>query len=197
MLTSFPCPRGATAKIAKRFIRQPRPVGSKKFEKTYGMPSTHSCSIAFFGTYLTLASLCLPFHPRLLSLLPNANHLVEQRATALAVRWSLAVLWTTAAASVCWSRVKLGHHTPAQVLVGALLGSVIALIWLSLWLGSDDYPFLRQSVVSAAGFKAYGPALERAAEDATFALLEAYEARSLDPLRPVLKLSRAPPHDSL
>jgi hypothetical protein len=31
---------GLTAKGLKRCIRQPRPVGAKKYEKTYGMPST-------------------------------------------------------------------------------------------------------------------------------------------------------------
>jgi dolichyldiphosphatase len=203
---SFP-----TAKILKRFIRQPRPVGAKKFEKTYGMPSTHSSSIAFFATYLSLSSLLLPLHPRVTSLLPfydrfstlssalgpgAAQHAfwrhfageLGQRGTRIA----LAGFFLAGGASVCWSRVRLGHHTRAQVLVGASLGSAIALGWMSLWLGVDGWSSLTgrdlQKLLfesSSVGRQAPGwllrgvkePAMvwERAVEDSLFVVIEAWK----------------------
>ncbi|KAI8452769.1 hypothetical protein BY996DRAFT_3068989 [Phakopsora pachyrhizi] len=39
------------------------------------------------------------------------------------------------AGCVCWSRVKLGHHTPIQVIVGALIGGLIGWIWFGIWSG--------------------------------------------------------------
>ncbi|KNZ47496.1 hypothetical protein VP01_635g7 [Puccinia sorghi] len=59
----------AAAKILKRCIKQPRPTESTK--KSFGMPSTHSSSITFYGVYLLLACLLLPIHQRMTSLLPG------------------------------------------------------------------------------------------------------------------------------
>ncbi|GAA6046449.1 hypothetical protein JCM3770_004929 [Rhodotorula araucariae] len=208
-----------SAKILKRFIRQPRPVGARKFDKTYGMPSTHSSSIAFFGTYLSLSSLLLPLHPRVTSLLPfwdRFSTLAEtlgpgaaqasfwrycagawgQRAT----RTVLALFFLGGTASVCWSRVRLGHHTRAQVVAGASLGALIALAWMSLWLGVDGWSALAGCNLGKAldGLGRVGaatpewllhgvkePALvwERAAEDAAFVALEAWKERRWDALR--------------
>lgn len=167
-LTSTP------AKLLKRFIRQPRPVGAKKFERTYGMPSTHSSSIAFFGTYLSLSSLLLPRHPRVTDLLPFWSSLGElgQQTT----RVGLAGVWIAGAGTVCWSRVRLGHHTPAQVLVGATLGSAVAVVWLSLWVGLKEVGVLREMEGMPGwlwdGFKEQGILWERAVEDAIFAAVE-------------------------
>ncbi|GJN89748.1 hypothetical protein Rhopal_002737-T1 [Rhodotorula paludigena] len=208
-----------SAKLLKRCIRQPRPVGAKKYEKTYGMPSTHSASIAFFGTYLSLSSLLLPLHPRVTSLLPfwdrfapladalgpNAAHQSFWRHFAgawgqRATRFALAAFFIAGSASVCWSRVRLGHHTRAQVLAGAGLGSTIALAWMSLWLGVDGWGTLvgRDLRHALQGLGSIGkavpdallhgvkePALvwERAAEDATFVALEAWKERRWDALR--------------
>ncbi|GAA5823664.1 hypothetical protein JCM11251_000717 [Rhodosporidiobolus azoricus] len=210
-----------SAKLLKKCIRQPRPVGAKKYQKTYGMPSTHSSSIAFFGTYLSLSSLLLPLHPRVTALLPFydrfsslastlgpgaaqssfwAKHFVGvfgQRAT----RVGLAAFFLAGTASVCWSRVRLGHHTKAQVLVGAGLGSTVALAWMSLWLGADGLSTLTRrdlhrilvergaaigwSVPSwlLTGLKAPAMVWERAAEDACFVLMEAWKDMSWEELK--------------
>ncbi|KAM0746400.1 PAP2-domain-containing protein, partial [Meredithblackwellia eburnea MCA 4105] len=176
-----------SAKILKRFIRQPRPLGAKKYEKTYGMPSTHSSSIAFFGVYLSLSSLLLPLHPRVTSLLPFWDTLalraIEQGPSLISnfghwgTRTLLAVFWISAAASVCWSRVRLGHHTPPQVLAGAALGSVVAVIWLSMWLGLEETGLatllnpggkINASILPSwisTGVKQRGLVVERAVED--------------------------------
>ncbi|KAK4702307.1 dolichyldiphosphatase, partial [Phenoliferia sp. Uapishka_3] len=179
-----------SAKILKLFIRQPRPAGARKFEKTYGMPSTHSSSIAFFGVYLSLSTLLLPLHPRVTSLLPFWDFLAT-RAVAEGpshlVRWGqmgtravLAFIWVAGAGSVCWSRVRLGHHTRAQVLAGIALGSTVAVVWLGLWLGGEQ---LGLSVKSgwpswvAGGVRQRAFVLERVVEDAATVLLEAWRSK--------------------
>lgn len=60
-----------TAKILKRCIKQPRPTESTK--KSFGMPSTHSSSITFYGVYLLLVCLLLPIHQKMTSLLPGTR----------------------------------------------------------------------------------------------------------------------------
>ncbi|GAA6061391.1 hypothetical protein JCM10212_000651 [Sporobolomyces blumeae] len=148
-----------TAKLLKKCIKQPRPEGAKKYERTYGMPSTHSSSIAFFGVYLSLISVLLPLNPRFTSLIPLYDqHVSRIVATSepktsipgslatsspspsrpLAehvVRFALASFFVLGSSSVCWSRVRLGHHTRLQVIAGATLGGAIALAWLTAWIG--------------------------------------------------------------
>lgn len=97
------------------------------------MPSTHSSAIAFFGTYLSLISLSLPFHPRL----PFLDFFARLVGSEDALRYAMAAVWIGGAASVCWSRVRLGHHTRAQVFVGAALGATVATVWLAGWMGTD------------------------------------------------------------
>ncbi|EST06663.1 Phosphatidic acid phosphatase type 2/haloperoxidase [Kalmanozyma brasiliensis GHG001] len=118
-----------TAKGLKRVIKQPRPPGSK-VKKTSGMPSTHSSTISFMGTYILLSSLLLPLHPSL--------HL----GSGAAARDNMAHIWialvgVVAPVLVMWSRVQLGVHTPAQTLVGAALGVVKACLWFTAWNGTQ------------------------------------------------------------
>ncbi|KAI8384225.1 PAP2 superfamily-domain-containing protein [Radiomyces spectabilis] len=108
------------AKILKHIVRQPRPQGSNKRSKkswssAYGMPSSHSQAIAFFTVYI---------------------HLLITTSTAFTypvVTWLCLGCAHTFAFAVIWSRVRLRHHTPAQVLVGTLLGISMAYIWFTLW----------------------------------------------------------------
>ena len=192
--------------MLKRCIRQPRPAGARNVDKTYGMPSTHSSSIAFFGVYLSLSTLLLPLHPRVTSLLPywdslaaralveGPDHLVRygQQGTRIA----LALVWLAGAASVCWSRVRLGHHTPAQVLAGAALGSTVAVAWLALWLGAEQIGLVKRESWPAwvlGGVKQQGRVLESAGEDAGVVLLGAWRARDwakLNELRSIPLLSK-------
>jgi len=182
------------------------------------MPSTHSSSIAFFGTYLSLSSLLLPLHPRVTSLLPFWDRFASLQAALgpgaaqdsfwrhVASAWgqrvtrvALAGLFLAGTASVCWSRVRLGHHTRAQVVAGASLGSAIALGWMSLWLGIDGWSTLVgrdlgkvvQGVAGGraapqwlvGGFKEPALLWERAGEDAAWVLLEAWRERRWDALK--------------
>lgn len=189
-----------TAKILKKFIKQPRPVGARKYEKTYGMPSTHSSSISFFGTYLSLSSLLLPLHPRVTSLLPFYDTVFAPLGPGAVeasfwrsflshwgermTRIALAVFFLAGAGSVCWSRVRLGHHTRAQVIAGISLGSCVALFWMTLWLGIVDASklagFSSVSLESVApewlrlGAQDQARIWERAIEDAIFVGLDAW-----------------------
>jgi membrane-associated phospholipid phosphatase len=99
-----------SAKMLKKFWRQPRPVGSHL--SSFGMPSDHSMFTCFMAVYLIL-------------------HLREDTVAPRSFRVSsIALLVVTGA--VMYSRVYLLAHTVEQVLVGALLGSVLAFWWYRL-----------------------------------------------------------------
>ncbi|OAV97165.1 hypothetical protein PTTG_02754 [Puccinia triticina 1-1 BBBD Race 1] len=159
----------ATAKILKRCIKQPRPTESTK--KSFGMPSTHSSSITFYGIYLLLVCLLLPVHQRMTGLLPGSEvggrgggvqhtrtrnnekdvlsswaetlgseGIVEsgEESTSLPnaiLRLIYGSIFILIAVVVCWSRIKLGHHTHKQVIAGAAIGGLIGVIWFGIWTG--------------------------------------------------------------
>ncbi|KAI8354199.1 phosphatidic acid phosphatase type 2/haloperoxidase [Blakeslea trispora] len=96
------------AKVLKHLIKQPRPSTSVK-KVSYGMPSSHSTAISFFTAYLQCVVWATP-------------HFMTQIMMIVFHCFSLAVIW---------SRVRLGHHTAAQVMAGTALGIACAL--LSFW----------------------------------------------------------------
>lgn len=105
-----------TAKVLKRVLRQPRPVPVKqnpaiRIKQSYGMPSSHSLVMAYFAAYLTRAWLS---------------------SGGLVLFW-LALVTDAAAFAVMWSRIRLGHHSLAQVVVGFAIGTLLALTWHRLW----------------------------------------------------------------
>jgi dolichyldiphosphatase len=114
------------AKTLKRIIRQPRPAPLANSlvpqAKGYGMPSSHSQVVAYFGVYLQLLFMTSSQHP-LLSIL------------------SFIVL-NGFCISIYFSRVHLGNHSPAQVVVGGILGTLIAAAWFTLW-RKTIFPWLR------------------------------------------------------
>lgn len=97
------------------------------------MPSTHSSSIAFFGVYLSLCIWNLRPHPRFLP------HLLSRHGDSGDFSPFVRLLLTSGVAfgaiSVCWSRVRLTYHTPAQVLAGAGVGGTLAVLCFLLWQG--------------------------------------------------------------
>ncbi|KAI0356879.1 phosphatidic acid phosphatase type 2/haloperoxidase, partial [Trametes cingulata] len=112
-----------TVKILKRCFRQPRPVivnGRRK--KTYGMPSTHSATITYFATYITLACVYLPIHPSL-----PASPSISRFLPPLVV--------VPLASTIAVSRIWLGHHTWPQVAAGCAYGLLFAPVWFKLWTG--------------------------------------------------------------
>lgn len=104
-------------------------------------------------------------------------------------RFIFAMTALACAGAVMWSRVRLGHHTPNQVLAGATLGCLVAAAWFFFWVGlpspsSSRIPSLDDNTTDAGerkmvigGLKDTGEAVERAAEDAAYVLLEAWQTR--------------------
>ncbi|MBW0512789.1 hypothetical protein O181_052504 [Austropuccinia psidii MF-1] len=127
-----------TAKLLKKYIRQPRPNESNR--QTYGMPSTHSSSISFFAVYLFLSCLLLPVHYKIRSAFSFNHHQFNQdhwpiiqkfksdhwNTLEFLFRFLAGLGFVIMGGLVCWSRIKLGHHTPSQVVVGAMIGGTIA-----------------------------------------------------------------------
>ncbi|KAI9101206.1 dolichyldiphosphatase 1-like protein [Phlyctochytrium arcticum] len=97
---------------AKKIIREARPT--EYLGKGYGMPSSHAQFVSFFAVYLTIYSI--------------------RRLTFRNLAWkpliSLSVL--SLALLVAYSRVHLTYHSPRQVIVGIIVGSVFAGIWFAL-----------------------------------------------------------------
>ncbi|KAJ6596877.1 hypothetical protein DFH09DRAFT_1132998 [Mycena vulgaris] len=114
-----------SVKILKRGIRQPRPA-LRQTKKTYGMPSTHSATIAYYATFVPLASIYLPLHPSV-----PAGAMARVLVPAIVLPW---------AALIALSRVWLGHHTWPQVAVGCAYGVVFASVWFTMWTrGLNEY----------------------------------------------------------
>ena len=99
------------AKILKKIIKQPRPVGAPL--SSYGMPSDHSQFVAFTTMYLVHVLITRP----------------GLRKSALFVS---AVLMCTMSIAVFYSRVYLNAHTTEQVVVGAILGVVTGSLWYQM-----------------------------------------------------------------
>jgi dolichyldiphosphatase len=90
------------------------------------MPSTHSTALSFYLFYL------LPLAPLLASHLSTHLSSFLQRRVVVSpwlVRIGLGAYWIGG----LWSRVRLGYHTVAQVLVGAIFGGLLAAAWRWGW----------------------------------------------------------------
>ncbi|KAI0307736.1 hypothetical protein B0F90DRAFT_1807153 [Multifurca ochricompacta] len=110
-----------SVKAIKPFFRQTRPAQTtqRKQKQTYGMPSTHSATITFYGTYIPLACAWLPSHPSF----PQTS-LFRPLVLLVVVPWAFAI---------AGSRVWLGHHTVPQVAVGCAYGFAFSCVWFWLW----------------------------------------------------------------
>lgn len=102
----------------KRILKEERPKVMQG--KGYGMPSSHAQFVAFFSVSLGLFLL--------------GRHRPKGRSEShtplsLGSRVVLSMLALAAAGTVAWSRIYLSYHTPKQVAVGLLAGSVIAVGW--------------------------------------------------------------------
>ena len=84
--------------------------------KGYGMPSSYAQFLFFFSTSLTLFLLFRRSPSSTVSFIPNA-------------RVILPFALYLGAFTIAGSRVYLNYHTPKQVLVGCLAGTVCAVAW--------------------------------------------------------------------
>lgn len=110
-----------SVKCIKQILRHARPMQttSRRQKQTYGMPSTHSATITFYGTYIPFACAWLPLHASL-----PESPLFRPFVAFVVVPWTCAI--------AC-SRVLLGHHTAPQVMVGCIYGFAFACVWFWLW----------------------------------------------------------------
>lgn len=90
----------------KRLIAQARPAGSPLHDP--GMPSSHASSLFFFASYIAL-------------------ELKRIHTPAFGIPCAIALV-AVAALAACY-RVVAGFHTPAQVAVGAGVGTLAAAAW--------------------------------------------------------------------
>lgn len=102
-----------SSRILKYLFNHQRPLSALSLKADPGMPSSHAQSIGYLAVYASLTLISW------------------QGFSALTVVGVLAIL--ICGAYLVWLRVSEGLHTYDQVLVGALLGSVAAIVWFSLW----------------------------------------------------------------
>ena len=151
------------------------------------MPSTHSTSISFFGTYLFALILLAPesirgVHPAFAHMLPFAH---AHEPLPPFVAWPLALTILVGAASVCWSRIYLGHHTVAQVCAGASLGTLCSAVALALWIGADQLGteralperLTKAPALVAGGMRQHAPSVERFVDESASVVLNAWKQR--------------------
>lgn len=114
----------------------PSIVTKRSWDWLLSMPSTHSASISFYATYITLASFYLPIH----STLARTSPWLRVLAPALALPWG---------ATILASRVWLGHHTWKQVFAGAALGLCFAGMWFEGWMrGANEVGWMVEEAVA-------------------------------------------------
>jgi len=102
----------------KRLLKEERP--KVMHGKGYGMPSSHAQFVAFFSVSLGLF---------LLGRHRPKGKSESHTPLSLGSRIFLSGLALVAAGTVALSRIYLSYHTPKQVAVGLLAGSVIAVGW--------------------------------------------------------------------
>lgn len=104
--------------LLKRILKEERP--KQMHGKGYGMPSSHAQFVAFFSISLTFFLLFRHVPKK-----PSPSH----TPLSLVARIGLSGLALLNAGLVAWSRTYLSYHTPKQVWVGIIAGSVSAISW--------------------------------------------------------------------
>lgn len=107
--------------MLKRIIKEERP--KQMHGKGYGMPSSHAQFVAFFSVHLTLF-LLLRHRPRTFSKVKAAH-----TPLTLGKRAGLSAFALAGAGAVAASRIYLSYHTPKQVAVGWIAGTICAVGW--------------------------------------------------------------------
>ncbi|XP_023219807.1 dolichyldiphosphatase 1-like [Centruroides sculpturatus] len=107
--------------ILKHLIKELRPCKGREILHTeYGMPSSHSQFMWFFSMYLSFFVLIRLHH--------------GSSSFSLESLWKYLVTLGgfVAASLVSYSRVYLQYHTSMQVICGAMLGVVFAVVWFTI-----------------------------------------------------------------
>ena len=110
--------------VLKKIIKEPRPQNDLIVPGTqkYGMPSSHSCFMAFIAVF------------SLLFAIRRCQNLIGPNAFVIRMKRWLMPAVTTLSAIVCsYSRIHLEYHTIRQVVAGSVLGLFIAIVWFILY----------------------------------------------------------------
>ena len=101
-------------KVTKKLLNQPRPGTAEKVDP--GMPSSHACSLMFLSVYAA----CLFW----------THGETNVYAAAVGVSGTIAAAAMLSLGALLSSlRYMFGHHTIAQVAVGAALGITDSFLW--------------------------------------------------------------------
>jgi dolichyldiphosphatase len=95
----------------KKAFREPRPSTSTR--EDFGMPSNHSQFVFFFTTFLILYII------------------YRVKFVHNIWKWVLFAVISAGALACSYARVEFGHHTVAQVFVGAVVGLATGGLWFS------------------------------------------------------------------
>ncbi|KAJ2637207.1 hypothetical protein GGF40_002517 [Coemansia sp. RSA 1286] len=120
------------AKALKLVIRQERPTKENHRKKSYGMPSTHSAAVLYYGIYLT--------HILLYNYGPDAGAGAGAEPGPSVKGWCLLISVLLICSMAALSRAFNGYHTFAQVYAGMFLGTAFAAMWWSIRLSL--YPYI-------------------------------------------------------
>ncbi|XP_039432555.1 dolichyldiphosphatase 1-like [Culex pipiens pallens] len=107
--------------VLKHWIQEPRPVSRAQVWNEYGMPSSHAQFMFFFTQYVLLFIFIRLHHM-------NNNNARAERL----VRLLVLAMCCVATCAVCCGRVYLQYHSTRQVLVGALVGTIVGSGWFVL-----------------------------------------------------------------
>jgi len=122
--------------ILKNIIQQPRPIHHNDNHDSsiinpllhlpesqkHGMPSNHSSFMTFCATFSIL------FAIRRCRNMQGPSVIVKQTK-----RFLVPVICIATALCCSYSRIHLGYHTMAQVLVGVMLGCIMGILWYILY----------------------------------------------------------------
>jgi len=105
--------------VLKYIIKQPRPISRDNNYNEYGMPSSHSQFVWFFSIYMFLF------------IWIRLQHITNTKSVWFS-KTIVSLGCFAAALIVTVSRIYLLYHTVSQVAVGALIGSLLGLLWFLL-----------------------------------------------------------------
>ncbi|CAM9732824.1 unnamed protein product, partial [Phaeothamnion confervicola] len=97
------------SKVLKKLLNHTRPEGSDLQDP--GMPSSHAMSLFFLGTYVIIA--LRHGSPAWCPLDPLATQAAVAAYAVIASAW----------------RVRVGYHSTAQIVVGAVAGTAFSCLW--------------------------------------------------------------------
>ncbi|XP_046438506.1 dolichyldiphosphatase 1-like [Daphnia pulex] len=104
--------------VLKHTLRQGRPLVRPSLLHEYGMPSSHSQFMWFFTTYMFLF------------IWVRLRHISYTNTIWICIwKTAISVACLVASIIVAIARIYLQYHTASQVIVGGLLGSVLAVSW--------------------------------------------------------------------